>query len=337
VKYVGLMKLRLAMVGTLAGVIGGATLILAIVLSLLGGWSTWFFVVALGFVVLFHLAQWLFAPYIIDALYRVKHVDAGDSKYGWLVRMVGDLSRRSGLKKVPKVGIAEVDIPNAFAYESPLTGPRIAVTRKLLEVAPRDEIEAVLGHEIGHLKHGDVKIMMMVSLIPALLYWVGQMMVRIGFYSVILGGGRRREGGGVAIIGLLGVGLIAASFLFNIFILFLSRLREYYADSHSATVVKNGAYKLQRALARIIAFTGTLKEAGVDTSRHSHLKALFIEDPEHSYHVETYLYTRGEEWIDRLVERIKRMRVGTLSDFFSTHPHPAKRFRFLDALVTQSS
>jgi len=332
---VNLAKLRAAMIGTLAGVIGGATLLLAVVMSLLGGWSTWLLVAALGFVVVFHFLQWLFAPYVIEAIYRVRPVDPGDRELGWLVSMVRSLAERSGLKRVPRVGLADVDIPNAFAYESPIAGPRIAVTRKLLGIAPREEIEAVIGHELGHLKHGDVKVMMIVSLVPALLYWAGQMLLRIGFYSAVMAGGsRRREGGGAAIMGLLGIGLIAASFLFNLFILYLSRLREYYADSHSAAIVPGGAYRLQRALARIMAYTGALKEAGLDTSRYSHLKALFIEDPDHVY-VGVRLYSRVGDWVDRVVDEIKRMKAGALSDLFSTHPHPAKRFRFLDALAQQ--
>ena len=78
--------------------------------------------------------------------------------------------------------IAEVQLPNAFAYGNFLTGSRIAVTRGLLNTLEIEEIEAVMAHEIGHIKHREMSIKMFVSLLPAIFYWIGRVMM----YSIWL-------------------------------------------------------------------------------------------------------------------------------------------------------
>jgi heat shock protein HtpX len=82
------------------------------------------------------------------------------------------LAAAAGMEKPPKAYVAEIDIPNAFAFGSPLTGPMVAVTRRLAESLPREEVEAVIGHELGHIRHRDVAFMMAVSIIPAIIYYI---------------------------------------------------------------------------------------------------------------------------------------------------------------------
>lgn len=77
--------------------------------------------------------------------------------------------------------IAEVQLPNAFAYDNFLTDSRIAVTRGLLNTLEIEENEAVMAHEIGHIKHRDMSIKMFASLLPA-IYWIGRVMM----YSIWL-------------------------------------------------------------------------------------------------------------------------------------------------------
>ncbi len=68
--------------------------------------------------------------------------------------------------------LAQVPVPNAFAYGSPLTGSRVAVTPGLLTALNTDEVEAVLGHELGHLSHKDVQVMMAVSALPSVFMYL---------------------------------------------------------------------------------------------------------------------------------------------------------------------
>ena len=315
-----LLKLRLSMIGVWAAITGLATLILTAILLYLG-MPIYGVYGILGFVIVFHFFQWLIGPYIINAIYSVREVKPHE--YPWLHRIVEKLSKRSGLEKPPKLMLAEIDIPNAFAYGSPLTGNMVAVTRGLLNTLDESEVEAVLGHEIGHLKHKDIIVMMMVSLIPAIIYYVGYSLYMSGWFG---GYSEREEGGGAGLILIIGILLIVVSYIFNLFVFYMSRLREYYADSHSAMVAENGARNLQRGLVKIMMATGRLRKYLRGRS-YGQLKMFFIADPDMG--VRRF---RGN--IEELVEEIKREKPSVLAELFSTHPHPAKRLRFLDQFIT---
>ncbi|MCW3993035.1 MAG: M48 family metalloprotease, partial [Candidatus Bathyarchaeota archaeon] len=106
----GLWKLRLSMIGTLATIIGLSTLFFTVILSLVGSLN----LITLGIlIVAFNIFQWLISPYIIDALYRVREIPEHENPR--LHEMVDNLSRKSGIKK-PRLMLAQIPIPNAFAY-----------------------------------------------------------------------------------------------------------------------------------------------------------------------------------------------------------------------------
>ncbi len=309
-----LIGLRISMFAVWLAVVGTASLLLTALILYLGLPSFYIYGVV-GFVILINILQWLLGPYLINAFYRVRPADP--SSYMWLHQMVEQVAVRSGMGASPKVMIAEINLPNAFAYGSPLTGPMVAVTRGLLDRLPRDELEAVIAHEVGHLKHRDVVVMLMISLIPAIIYYIGYTLYMSGLL-----GGSRRNGGGAAPV-LIGIGLIVLSFIFNLFVFLMSRLREYYADSHAALVVSDGARRLQRALVRIMAAAGRIRPA--ERAHAEQLKMFFISDPEHA--IDPYVD------VDRAVEELRRAKVSALSEIFSTHPHPAKRIRHLDRFI----
>jgi heat shock protein HtpX len=319
-----LMKLKLSMYSTIALVIGLSTLILTAIFYVVTPTTDVAVIIwgSLLFIVIIHIIQWLLGPKIIEAVYRVRPVGVEDS---WLVEAVRRIAEASGLSRVPKVMIANVDIPNAFAYGNVLTGYKVAVTKGLINNLPRDEVEAVLAHEVGHIRHKDVEVMMVISILPALIYWLGQVLIRYGFISSIAGGRRNERGSQSLLLAGMGFGLVVISFIFNLFVLYLSRLREYYSDSHAATTVPGGALKLQRALARIIVVSEGLRRVGSRSiTEVSKFKALLITDPE--------LRVGGRRFhnIDEVVEYIKSLKSLTPLEIFSTHPDPAKRLRFLD-------
>jgi len=315
---ISLLKLRLSMIGVWALVTALATLILVAVLTALGIPFFGLYGI-LGFVVFFHVFQWLIGPYIINAVYRVREV--GREEHPWLHEIVERLSRKSGMNKPPKLMIAEIDIPNAFAYGSPLTGNMVAVTRGLLRNLDQEEVEAVVGHEIGHLKHRDVIVMMMISIIPAIIYYIGYTLYISGWFG---GGAGRERGNGGAVALLLGLALMVLSFIFNLFVFYMSRLREYYADAHSSRVASSGARNLQRALVRIMVASGRISR--MTREKYEQFKAFFISDPE----VEIKAY-RGD--IEKLIEEVKNQKPSIFEEIFSTHPHPSKRLRFLDQFI----
>jgi heat shock protein HtpX len=155
------------MVGTLAVMIGLSTLFFTVVLSLLGVFD----ILSLGlFVVFFNVLQWLIGPYLIEALYRVKKVSRNEEPQ--LHEIVDRISQKSGIK-TPQLMLAQIPLPNAFAYGSPLTGSKIAITTGLMSTLDSGEVEAVVGHELGHLRHHDIQVMMFISILPALFYYIG--------------------------------------------------------------------------------------------------------------------------------------------------------------------
>ncbi|MEM3640645.1 MAG: zinc metalloprotease HtpX, partial [Candidatus Bathyarchaeia archaeon] len=239
-----------------------------------------------------------------------------------LHEIVESLSRKSGMKK-PRLMLAQIPIPNAFAYGSPIAGSRVAVTSGLLKTLDYGEVEAVIGHELGHLKHKDVQIMMFVSLLPALFYYIGYSLMLSSMYN------RRREGGGGATA--LGIGFMAFSWILNMFILYLSRLREYYADRHSVLIVENGAQKLSVGLAKIVNATRNMGRIRKQVQQLNAFKALFIADPDR-VETDAMAISAAASSDQKLVQEILSQKLTTLDriiEIFSTHPNIIKRLRAL--------
>jgi heat shock protein HtpX len=317
-------KLRFSMVATLAAIFGLTTLVFSAVLLYVG----YFSILTVGLlVVVLNVAQWLLSPYLVGAIYRVKELKEGDNPK--LHQMVADLSQKSKIKK-PQLMLAQIPLPNAFAYGSPLTGSRVAVTQGLLNKLDDGEVEAVIGHELGHLKHRDVQVMMFVSFLPALFYYIGYMMMLSG----IFGGNRRNEGGGYN--ALIGIAFMAFSWVLTLFTLYLSRLREYYADRHSVSVVENGAEKLSTGLVAIVEESRrTGRPTQEQAKNNSAYKALFISDPDRANVDAEELHTsKAMNKKDLLRETLSRQPTSgdRLLEIFSTHPNIIKRLRALQQL-----
>lgn len=308
------------MAGTLAAIIGLSTLVFTLVLSLVG----LFDLVTLGIlVVAFNIFQWLISPYIIDALYSVKEIPEHENPK--LHEVVENLSRKSGIKK-PRLMLARIPIPNAFAYGSPIAGNRVAVTSGLLKTLEHEEVEAVIGHELGHLTHRDVQVMMFVSLLPAVFYYIG--------YSLMLSmyGGRRQEGSSAA---LIGIGFMAFSWILNMFMLYLSRLREYYADRHSVSVLDDGSRNLSEGLAKIVHTTKNMRKIRKEKQQLNAFKALFIADPDHADSDSMAISRIGMPEDRKLVQEILSKKLTTMDkivEVFSTHPNIVKRLKALKEL-----
>ena len=313
------VRLRVSMVTTLVIIIGLSTLFFTVALSLLGSFNL---LTLATFVVAFNIIQWLIAPYIIDAIYGVQEVTRSGKPE--LYDIVERLSQRSRIN-MPKVMIANIPIPNAFAYGSPLTGTRVAVTTGLLRTLETEEIEAVVGHELGHVKHNDVQVMMFVSVLPALLYYVGHSL----YFSSRYGRNREKSTGAAA----LGSISMLLYFVLTLLSLRFSRLREYYADRHSVAVVDDGARKLSEGLAKIVTYTGQMSRFN-DANAYSNFKALFIADPDTAEKDAVELgVVRGSD--QKLVQRVLSSKVSTfnsLVEIFSTHPNIIKRLRALHSL-----
>ncbi len=308
------------MAGTLAIIISLSTLVFTVILSL---FTTFSFVTLGILVVAFNIFQWLISPYIIDSLYRIREIREDENPK--LHAMIEEISRKSGMKK-PRLMLAQIPIPNAFAYGSPIAGNRVAVTDGMLKALDQGEVEAVLGHELGHLKHRDVQVMMFVSLLPALFSYIGYSFMMSSWYQ-----GRKNEGSGGA---MLGLAFMAFSWILNMFILYLSRLREYYADRHSALVVENGSQKLSTGLAKIVQVTKNMGRTKKQKQNLGAFKALFIADPDHA-ETDSMAISAMRLNDQKLVDDILARKVTTLErviEIFSTHPNIVKRLKALQNL-----
>jgi heat shock protein HtpX len=312
------------MAGTLAIIFGLSTLVFTVIMSLAGVFD----LLTLGIVVVsFNIIQWLISPYLVGAIYKVRELPANENPQ--LHQMVENLSEKSKISK-PKIMLAQIPIPNAFAYGSPLTGNRVAVTQGLLKSLDESEVEAVIGHELGHLKHRDVQVMMVVSFLPALFYYIGFSLMLSGMYR-----GRRDDSGGSA---LIGIGFMIFSWVLNLFTLYLSRLREYYADRHSVSVVDNGAQKLSTGLAKIVNTTRKVNDAQKakkEKPNSSAFKALFIADPDRASADSAELAAMNVQGDQKLVQEIISQKLtfaDKLIEALSTHPNIVKRLRALQEL-----
>jgi heat shock protein HtpX len=290
--------LRAAMLATMAGVVGGALLVFAGLSSLLGAELT----MQLGFAALLFalvpsLLSWLLSPLLINLMYGCRHDPA-------LQEIVNRVAARAGMKP-PKAMIARMREPNAFAYSSPLFGRYVAVTEGMLQIARGEELEAVIGHELGHHKHGDNAVMLIFGLVPSVIYFLGRFLMYAGLYSSSYryDGDRERRGGGGLILLLAGIALMVVSFVMQLVVLALSRLREHYADAHGAKVTSPDA--MIAALEGLDSFYSRYRaaRARVDTSK---MKMLFI-------------YALADPAVG-------------LEELFATHPPIEKRIAFLRAL-----
>jgi heat shock protein HtpX len=306
------------MFGTLAIIIGLSTLVFAAILLLVGTLD----LITLGvLVVAFNIGQWLISPYLINAIYRTRELPENENPK--LHEIVDNLSRKSEIKK-PKLMLAQIPIPNAFAYGSPISGKYVAVTSGLLKTLDYGEVEAVIGHELGHLKHRDVQVMMFVSLLPALLTYIGYSLMLSSMYR-----SQRNESSSNALIGIV---FMLFSWVLNMFILYLSRLREYYADRHSATIVDNGSQKLSEGLAKIVNAAKNMKRTRKETQHLNAFKALFIADPDHAEADSVAISSMPGQSDQKLVQEILSRKITTLDkivEVFSTHPNIVKRLKAL--------
>jgi heat shock protein HtpX len=317
----GAWKLRVSMAGTVALIIGLSTLFFTIILSLTG----YFDFLTLGiFVIGFNFVQWLISPYIVDALYHTKEIKQSENPK--LHEIVDNLSQKSKIKK-PRLMLAQIPIPNAFAYGSPIAGTRVAVTSGLMKTLNDGEVEAVLGYELGHLKHRDVQVMMFVSILPAIAYYIGYSLMISSMFS-----GRKNEGGNGAAFGIV---FMAFSFVMNLFTLYLSRLREYYADRHSAATVENGSQKLSTGLAKIVNATKNIRMTKKDTQNLHAFKALFIADPDcaqiDSAQLSAMSVGDSQKMVDDIISK-NLTGAERIKEILSTHPNIIKRLRALRGL-----
>jgi heat shock protein HtpX len=144
---------------------------------------------------------------------------------------------------MPTLRVADDSALNAFATGLNQKQYSITVTRGLSDALNDQELEAVLGHELTHIRNGDVRMMVIAMVIAGVIGFFGEMIFRLFFQASFYGGRRsssddRKGGAGIAIV--IAIALIVVVWVLSVVIRFaLSRQREYLADSGSVELTKN--------------------------------------------------------------------------------------------------
>src|SRR5258705_8014304 len=127
---------------------------------------------------------------------------------------------------MPKLKVMDSSALNAFASGLNPKQYSITVTSGLMESLDDAEVEAVLGHELTHIRNGDVRMLVIAVVIAGVISFFGEMVFRLMFQGARFGGGRSsdsggdRKGGGAGIAILIAIGLIVVSWILSIVIRF---------------------------------------------------------------------------------------------------------------------
>jgi len=283
---------------------------------------------------LFMVLQWLISPFIVRWAVRGKQEVTQESN-PWLFGVVQGLAAQAGVP-TPRIWVSDDASPNAFVFGRTVRSAELVVTSGLLAHLNADEVRAVIGHEIGHLRHRDVVIMTWVSAVPLLAY----ILARVGFEFLRSSRRVRGKGAGQAI--LIAVLVAIVSYLVylvtQLLVLYLSRTREYYADAYSAAATRD-PHLLASALTKI---AYGLSLARPD-SEPSGLRAFFIGDPVKAEQDYATLQDRMSRYdldrdgqidayeLQRAIQ-MERSHWSRANELFSTHPPTYRRILMLEEI-----
>lgn len=162
----------------------------------------------------------------------------GPDDHPRLYNVVEEMKIASGLQKMPDIYIIDDPALNAFSTGRSPDHASVAITSGLLDKLNRDELQGVIGHEIGHIVNRDIRLMMLASILLGSIVILSWYATRVMFFSGM--GGRRNTssgGGGIVTIIILVVGLalmVLSPVMAQLIYFAVSRKREYLADASSA-------------------------------------------------------------------------------------------------------
>jgi heat shock protein HtpX len=192
-----------------------------------------------GGTVLWILIAYKFHQSMIDAVTGGREVTRQEQPR--LYNLLENLCISRGIT-MPKLKIADSDSLNAFATGMNEKQYSITVTAGLLQRLNDAEMEAVLGHELTHIRNGDVRLLVIAVVIAGVISFFAELVFRLLFRGGLSMRSRRSErgGGGAAAAIVIAVTLIVVAWLLSIVIRFaLSRKREFLADAGSVELTKN--------------------------------------------------------------------------------------------------
>ncbi len=268
--------------------------ITAIVLNTSVAYLPVILVIAVGFLVF----QWYASDKI--ALFAMGGREVTPQQAPELHAIVDRLCSLADMPK-PRVAIANSDMPNAFATGRDPKNSVVCVTTGLMRRLDRGELEGVLSHELSHVAHRDVTVMLVAS-------FLGILAGIISRYAIYFGGGDRRDNNGanpIVIVIAVSVVVYALSFFL---IRALSRYREYAAD-RSGAMLTGQPSQLSSALLKI---SGEMGRVPTRDLRKAEAFNAFYFVP---------AFAKGKS--------------GSLAQLFQTHPPVAKRIEALGRISAE--
>ena len=208
-----------------------------------------------------------------------------------LYRIVKSVAEKAGIP-MPKIGVMETDVPNAFATGRNAKNAVVVATRGIMRMLDDNELEAVIGHEISHITHKDILVSTIAATIATMISYIGNMIL----FSEMFGGTNENRNGN-------GILLFVAALLIPLGAMFvqlgISRSREAYADVGSVKLVKKPD-ELISALRKISSVHSAPSRKAKNAGAYS---SLFI---------------------------VNNLSKGSLFELFSTHPSLEKRIESIN-------
>lgn len=248
--------------------------------------------ILLGVIIWFTVA-WFTHSSMINAATDSKPLARNENKR--VYNLVENLCISTGMT-MPKVNIIEDDSLNAFASGLDSKSFTISLSRGIIDKLNDEELEAVIAHELTHIRNRDVRLLIISIVFVGIFAFVSETLFRSMFYGRA---GRGKKGGAGIIIALL---LALVGYLIAILFRFaLSRKREYLADAGSAELT-------HRPLALASALRKISEDPTIEAVKRKDVAQMFIENPQ-----------------------VKDKNASfSFSSLFATHPPISKRIQLLE-------
>lgn len=221
--------------------LGALTGLLMLIGGLIGGKGGVY--IAFIFAVILNFGSYWFSDKIVLKMYKAQEVS--ESSAPDLYNIVRNLAMKAGLP-MPRIFIIPEETPNAFATGRNEKHAVVAVTKGIMRILNKEELEGVIAHELSHIKNKD----MLISSIAATIAGAITMLATMAQWAAIFGGGSSSdEEGGGGIIGFIAMAIFAP-LAAAVIQMAISRSREYLADARGASITKN-PYGLASALEKL--------------------------------------------------------------------------------------
>ena len=214
-----------------------------------------------------------------------------------LYNLVEEMKIAAGLRYMPRVFIIEADYMNAFASGYSEKSAMVAITRGLMEKLNRDEMQAVMAHELSHIRHLDIKLTLTASLLANLTI----MVLDILFYNAVFSRRRDSENRSNGLLNVIIIVRYLLPIISLLLLLYLSRTRELMADA--------GCVELMRTNEPLA--SALMKISDDHTTHREEYGAAYQNTPHENVRREAYIYDPTQAGIEA---------VSSLNDLFSTHP-----------------